>query len=293
MNKFFGLLLFFSFLAPLNIVQAMDDDDNDNDNDNDRLLAQALFNLDERERSTISSSSSSSAQVESDWLLAQALFDLDERERSTTTSSSSSSSSAQHKQEESDFLLARALSGLDMEPGASLRGQINKHPNIKQLREKFAPTAKFMDESTKSKQDASVHFMDVFYKANVDILIGAADELFPTSGTLTVEQVKEQLKKALTEHPYLFDGYTYQGTPVTQKDMEEHIDKTCQADMQPKLCSHAFNLALQLADSGDVHGFHRLFDAIAENYLTEGGCLEGRLNRQFVALSSMLMTCGL
>ena len=329
MNKFLGLFLTATFLVSISSVWAMDDDLFENTRDhflaamrnnnvveaqesydilytlaaNDHLAAHLW--LSERgsdlwlnfkdnflTRSSFSNRAlqidSTQSQKDEDYVLALSLSleDGDPSQKSTNE----------------DFLLAQTLQSLEAEDPAhkqivmaSPQYQVNHHPNIKQLRERFQPIATFMTDAVEKRQDSNVHFMDGFYAQQVGNLIAVADEIFPENGGLSIDEIREGLKKNLTDFPYLFEGYTYQGTAVTIEEIKAYIDKVYQPDMIPhaKLCSHAFNLAFQGAQMGEMRAFHLLLDSIAENYITKGGCLPGRHDRQFVVLSSLLMSSGL
>jgi len=169
-------------------------------------------------------------------------------------------------------------------------GKVKFHKDRQALQGQLKP---ILDELKKLVLNDDVHKLDKYYLENVENLVVISKAIFPENGKLTLDQTKTTLKKLIQEHPDLLAGYDYDKKTFKKEEVFNDIDNVYQNDMPFELCSHAFQLAIQLSNIEDNFGLYRLLDAIVENYETKGGCLEGRRNRQFGALAYMLAHCGL
>lgn len=167
------------------------------------------------------------------------------------------------------------------------------HKDFTGLRDQLKPMLSMLQNLPKN---GDVHLMDEFCVANIPTLITISKSIFPENGTLSLSQIKENLKTLIEHNSHVLNKYEYEKKKFDKTKMFLYIDQAYQDDMPVELCSHAYELSILLLTSPQklsTFGFHRIFDAIVENYETEGGCFEGRRNRQFGALVSMLAFCGL
>lgn len=333
MNKFLGLLLTATFLVSLSSAQAMDEEhefhsmtrqleakvnslvldgaqgNEDKGHDALKILAQierAICEGDERAILFFDQADYYKGLLKD--------FGFEQQNNAEPSSSLLEIPMEDLEQVQLDHELAQALQKLDMQ-GRSPRvshdpqiiegtpeHKINFHPEYARLYNDFDPMRAFFGptiyERAKIKdengQDSNVHIaMDPFYLEHVTTVLGIADTIFPENGILSLKETADSLKKFLQERPDLLANYSYEGKQVDLATMETMIDGVYQDDMNPALCSHTFNLARQLFDLGREDGMHRLIDAISENSLTGGGCLDGRRDRQLRELCTMLMHNGL
>lgn len=171
--------------------------------------------------------------------------------------------------------------------------QVQFRRDYQALQNQFQP---ILNQIRQIPQGHDVHILDNFVVGNEGNLVQIAGTIFPNNGQLSLAQVNTNLKTFIDAHPDVLAAYNYNGRVFTRDEMFRRIDQAYQNDMTPALCSHVYELAMQLLNSGHQpsnFGVQRLFDAVVENLETQGGCFQGRRNRQFVALSSMLAYCGL
>lgn len=165
------------------------------------------------------------------------------------------------------------------------------------VRENFKPIKAHFTQLQLGKQNACVHkALDEFYRMHLETLLNIGNMLFPENSTLNLAQIKAGLNQLLNDRADILETYTYESQQISLPEMQAYINQVYQDDMPVQLCSQTYNLAIQMLNARDdpsTHGVHSLFDALVENYKTEGGCLEGRRNRQFRSFVTMLGLSGL
>ncbi len=327
MNKFFGLLLTATFLAPLSFAQAMDEGNDfhsmvrrldakanslvlegregNEDKGRDSLgiiarIEQAISEGDDVAIRFIDQVQSYKGLLES-----FGFYQLSNAEPSSSSHFFSEIPVEDLEQIERDHELAQALQGLDIEERSSRGAQalIEGSPQHKiesrlDLYNDFQPVRDFFGstvyiEAKKQKEGNEIHAIDELHESLVAIALPIADTIFPENGKLSLKETADSLKNFLRETPDLLANYRYEEKQVDLATAETMIDGVYQNDMNPALCSHTFNLARQLFDFGSPDGMRLLLDAVSENSLTRGGCLAGRRNRQLKELCTMLMHNGL
>jgi len=310
MNKFLGLLLAATFLAPLSPAQAMDEE-NDFHSMVRRLDAKVnSLILDGAEGNEVKGRDSLGIIARIERAISEgddvAIRFIDQVQSYKGLLKDFGFEQLNHA-EQSDHELAQALQELDMQgrsPRASHDPQIiegspmHKIYSHLDLYKDFQPVRDFFglpiyEQARAQKVGQEVHGIDASYDSLVARVLPIADIIFPENGKMSLKETADSLKKFLRETPDLLANYRYEGKQVDLATMETMIDGVYQDDMNPALCSHAFNLARQLFPFGSEDGMYRLIDAVAENSLTGGGCLDGRRGRQLKELCSMLMHNGL
>ena len=329
MNKFLGLLLVATFLAPLSPAQAMDEENEfhsmtrqleakvnslvldgapgNEDKGQDALNILARIETAIRENNESAIIFFDQMQYYKGLLESFGFYQLSNAEPSYASSSPLEIPIEYLEQVQLDHELAQALQELDMQgrsPTASHDPQIiegspmHKIYSHLDLYKDFQPVRDFFGsavyiEAKKQKVGQEVHGIDASYNSLLAAVLPIADKIFPENGKLSLKETADSLKKFIRETPDLLANYSYEGKQVDLATMETMIDGVYQNDMNPALCSHAFNLARQLFDFGSPDGMRLLLDAVAENSLTHGGCPAGRRGRQLKELCTMLMYNGL
>jgi hypothetical protein len=327
MNKFLGLLLAATFLAPLNPAQAMDEENDfhsmvrrldakvnslvldgaegneDQGKDALNILGQIETAIRENDESAIIFFDQ--MEYYKGLLESFGFYQLNNAEPSSSSHFLSEIPAENIEQVERDYALAQAVQALEIEERSSRGAQapIEGSPQHKieshlDLYNDFQPVRDFFGsaiyiEAKKQKEGEEIHGIDEFHESLVAIVLPTADKIFPENGKLSLKETADSLKKFLQERPDLLENYSYEGKQVDLATMEAMIDGVYQDDMNPALCSHTFNLARQLFDFGSPDGMRLLLDAVSENSLTHGGCPAGRRNRQLKELCTMLMYNGL
>lgn len=165
------------------------------------------------------------------------------------------------------------------------------------------------------------HLIPVQLNANVHVLdayVFGADGKLPSllkvgrfcgvdKGDLSWDEIKEELSM-------LFPGElndvitTYEGVDIKKEQLNGYIDKHfsnfpielnhffsaghARCEEMRELWSRTITLT-QILATDERTPIDLLAQAIAENYLTQGGCIQGRINRTFVRYASLLGLAGL
>lgn len=162
----------------------------------------------------------------------------------------------------------------------------------------------------KSKQNVSnlnVHIFDAYIfgtTKRIRDLNQLGNLLEPNTKHLTLAQVGNDMKSFLAKYPQLFTSFQYhagQIIPATQinqyltqhfTNMDKEVSTLC-PESAP-IWSKAWSLAKTIYDEeGDPSPVIILFDQVCESYQTQGGCIQGRINRGFIGYLSVLSSCGL
>ena len=161
--------------------------------------------------------------------------------------------------------------------------------NITTHRETIAPLVAFLGSIP---QGADVHALDGTVPGNMETLHAIGDDFAIDNSALTVANMRDYLLPRTS-------GYAgYDGTAVTAAELATDITNalsTASADsstlrMYSRVVSLIQNLEGELGQENESVRFYlnALFDAIAENRITRGGCFAGVRNRAYVRYVYML-----
>jgi hypothetical protein len=137
--------------------------------------------------------------------------------------------------------------------------------------------------------DTDVHVLDSYVASKIGQLDAVGEALKLGDASLDIDTQKTLLFTRLEEYPHIFTEYN--GTAVTLEQEKDFIGRVYPGLHPTDL--HIYSRSMTLADrifqeTGDTWPLNRIYDCIAENYLTHGGCYQGRRNRIFVVYASML-----
>lgn len=151
-----------------------------------------------------------------------------------------------------------------------------------------------------------VHFFDnyIFQKQNkIKDLIDFGNLLQVDEGGLTLAQVGQDMKQFIEAHPSLFVNFKYIDKLVPTEAIKGYL-ATHFAKMDTEVAVHcpaakiiwskAWTLAKKLYErENDETAIKIIYEQVCESYLTQGGCIQGRINRGFVGYVCLLTKCGL
>lgn len=138
-------------------------------------------------------------------------------------------------------------------------------------------------------QNESVHIIDSYVEKNLNTLCSIASKHCLDDGTLKKEEIQKILRGTLAENPDLYTKY--EDKLVTTSMMHGYVEAVLQGLDEPvlSLYSRALTFSLRLKEEQEeAWHLQRIYDCIAENYLTGGGCYAGRRNRIFIVYTAML-----
>ena len=161
--------------------------------------------------------------------------------------------------------------------------------NITTHRGTIAPLVAFLGSIP---QGADVHVLDGTVPGNMAALHAIGDDFAVDNSALTVANMREYLLPRTT-------GYAgYDGTAVTPSQLETDITNALNTastnpstlTMYSRVVSLIQTLENELGQENESVRFYlnALFDAIAENRITRGGCFAGVRNRAYVRYVYML-----
>lgn len=162
----------------------------------------------------------------------------------------------------------------------------------------------------KSKENTlnlDVHFFDPYIfgpQKKILDLIKFGNFLHVDNGGLSLAQVGQEMTLFITNHPTLFVDFKYVDklVPIEGKNgIKDYVNRhfrTMDAE-SAKICPEAkimwsktWSLAYNLYTLEDnTNAIKIIFEQVCENYLTQGGCIQGRINRGFVGYVCLLTNC--
>jgi hypothetical protein len=202
-------------------------------------------------------------------------------------------------------------------PRLTLRQQVAALPDFARRKQQFKddildPVLMIKDLADQSPEAQDVHLFDdlVFQGSNqLPRILELSREIAATRGDLTFDQVQHAIVDFIGRNPRFYTHY--ERTVISQdeiilyaiaalgnieRDMAGVREIQTQAHLVRELYSRALTLALAMHADPTLtqpnYGMQRILDALTENYLTEGGCIQGRVNRVFIAYSGMLAALG-
>ncbi len=161
------------------------------------------------------------------------------------------------------------------------------HKDVATHRATLAPIVKVLSGIS---QGSNVHVLDAHVVANIGKLHAMGEAFGVDNPALTAPEMRAYL----LAHSDFYKGYERQA--VTKAQLTQHIDaalKTASLDGSVlRMYSRIVSLIQRLDREGmDSRTYLQLlFDAISENYLTQGGCPQGVRNRAYIRYVSLLNT---
>lgn len=168
---------------------------------------------------------------------------------------------------------------------------VHNHAHIVAHRATLAPIVAHL---TGVAQNADVHTLDGHVTANLAALHAMGDDFGVDNPNLTVADMRGYLVSFLGEHPGFYTGYV--GQAVTHEALIGYIDAALARASEQAPTLRMYSRVISLIQRLDAEGIdnrtylQHMFDAIAENYLTHGGCFEGVRNRIYVRYVSIMNT---
>ncbi len=167
--------------------------------------------------------------------------------------------------------------------------KVQRHAKFADHRKTLTPIVDFLKGIS---QGANVHDLDGHVAANMANLHLISDDFDIDNSKLTVAEIKGYLEGFLEQNPNFYKGY--EGTAVTHPQLLGYIDAalaTASADASTLQMYSRLTSLIQLMEKEGMDTrtyMQHLFDAVSENYLTQGGCFAGVRNRAYVRYVSML-----
>jgi hypothetical protein len=167
--------------------------------------------------------------------------------------------------------------------------KIQTHAKVAGHRKTLAPIVEMLK---KVQQGADVHDLDAHVAANMATLHAIGEDFAADNSKLTAAEIKGYLEGFLKQNPDFYKGY--EATAVTHPQLLGYIDAalaTASADASTiQMYSRVTSLIQLMEKEGmDTRTYmQHFFDAVSENYLTQGGCFQGVRNRIYVRYVSML-----
>ena len=152
-----------------------------------------------------------------------------------------------------------------------------------------------------------VHFFDNYIfgsQKKILDLIDFGNHLQVDQDGLSLAQIGLEMNQFIDMHPNNFTNFIYfTNQTVTPEVLKGHVT-THFSKMDSEIAvicpaakiiwSKAWTLAKALYEQeDDVDAIHIIFEQVCENYLTHGGCIQGRINRGFVGYVTLLTKCGI
>lgn len=171
-------------------------------------------------------------------------------------------------------------------PG-SIFEQIQNHRDVATHRETLAPLVSFLQNI---KQDSNVHVIDGHVAANIAKLPIIGNAFGVDNPNLSIVAIQTYLNQFMVT-------YTgYEGQAVSNAQLQGYITNALNTASRDQttlgLYSRITSILQRLENEIREEDFHahikHLFDAIAENYITRGGCFEGVRNRAYIRYISTL-----
>ncbi len=153
-------------------------------------------------------------------------------------------------------------------------------------------------------KDLDVHFFDSYIfgsQKKIMDLIGFGNYLQVDNSGLSLAQVGQEMNLFITNHPTFFVGFKYIDKLVTAEALKGYVNQhfNNMDGESSKICPEAkimwsktWSLALNLYTQDDnATAIKIIYEQVCENYLTQGGCIQGRINRGFVGYVCLLTNC--
>lgn len=151
-------------------------------------------------------------------------------------------------------------------------------------------------------QDKDVHYVDGYVAENVGPLLEVGSLFKLDNPKLTLEEVGKQMKDFMAQLPEFFGNYKYaKGTvaekPVTAARIQEvldlHFKNLLVSENIRETWSRAWTLALKLyTEYRSTEYIEIIFDKAIEGHETQGGCVQGRIDRALIAYVTLLGKAG-
>jgi hypothetical protein len=155
------------------------------------------------------------------------------------------------------------------------------------------------------KQGNDVHVLDQFVFGsdnNIKFLNQLAIFYNIDDSSLTLADVGNSMARFVNEHSWIFDGYSYEKTSVDQKTIISHLlghfgqmdsEVLAICPLAKDIWSRAWTLGLNLyQETNDPTYVRVVVDQAIEGALTSGTCIQGRIDRGFVAYVNLLGFAG-
>lgn len=209
--------------------------------------------------------------------------------------------------ESNDEILALTLAfeGLDPELASKELPSISEVEDIKKIN--------LVSEGLRNVfvSHGSVHAGDQFIPQHISTILTIAKKLVSQCDSdinnlsaKDLVQVSESLILMTTLYDYILDGYYYEKTPKTLSDIQEIIRTQFLRSSREvggyasgqgtEVWAVTIALALNLINDPSVKDeekytiIHHLVDQSIEGMITQGGCIQGFVNRGFIALMNIL-----
>ena len=143
-------------------------------------------------------------------------------------------------------------------------------------------------EFTKNAQESNVHALDAPVAKNIMTLDAIGNELGLGNPSLTIEQMKNYLLK----NSNFYNFYEKKKISITQ--FKDFINRALTTASSDKITLGMYSRVISILDRlGNEHvenitDLQNLFDGFCENYITNGGCLQGVRNRICLRYAALL-----
>lgn len=169
----------------------------------------------------------------------------------------------------------------------SIFDQVQRCPNIATHRATLEPLITFLRGI---RQDSNVHSIDTHVAANIAKLPVIGNAFGVDNPNLGIAAIQAYL------NPFTTTYAGYEGRAVSSAQLQGYITATLNTAAQDPitlgLYSRITSIFQRLENEVTNENFSthikHLFDAIAENYLTQGGCFQGVRNRAYIRYISIL-----
>lgn len=169
----------------------------------------------------------------------------------------------------------------------SIFHQVQSHANVQTHRDTLMPLIAHLGSIP---QGSDVHVLDTHIAANIGKLPAIGNDFGIDNPNLTNEDISTYLNRFTGT----YNGY--EGKAVTSAQLQGYITTaltTAASDattrgLYSRLISIFQRLELEIMPNDFQAHLKHLFDAIAENYMTRGGCFQGVRNRAYIRYISTL-----
>lgn len=160
---------------------------------------------------------------------------------------------------------------------------VRTHKNIVTYRAMLKPIVTFLEGVA---QGVDVHTLDDHVVGNIGKLHAIGDAFKVDNPALTIPEMHAYL----LAHSNSYKGY--EGQSVAKMQLAGYIDaaltRASEQASTLSMYSRVVSLLQRLGSKDQTMYLKRLFDAISENYLTQGGCFQGVRNRIYVRYVDMM-----
>lgn len=222
--------------------------------------------------------------------------------------SGQSSSSPRHPEStDSDESIARLLAGLDALPNdaSTPTGDTFLVEDVRNFHEISDALRRFYH------QGCDVHAGDGYIPGQIPVLLGIANKILETCNgdinhiaTKSLAEIKGDLRAIVTKYSDELAGYKYADAPKTVADILQIIENQFNrssgemgnyaSGQGTKVWAVTLALAMNLLNDPYVSNdkklnvVNHLVDQSIEGMITQGGCIQGFVNRGFIALLNMV-----